>query len=547
MDHRTRSFTPTSRIPSNSSGMIEPGRSPLTHGSKPRRHSGVFVLDDDPAHPDPAHPDPAHPDSAHPQYGGFVAYCFSLNYILGVGILSIPWGFVRAGLVLSPLVLLLVTLVSWVTAVFILDVMARAQACFGPPTGTAAAHAAGHVQGDGPDYTALRDRSLDTDEAPINPRFTVGQHKFEMNSLVGLFLGKSMQRVYEATVMIYLVGALWSYTSVFASSFSSHVGLPFLNGGSTCSVYTDTTPGCTDLYMFYVACFAVVVIPLTCLDLTEQKPVQIALSMLRFIAVTTMISTTAVAIWSYPSSASTQHASPPFYANVSLFNWGNLGKLLPITVYSQIFHHSIPGLSQPVQEKHLLTRVYGSVLSTTFLLYSSLGLVLAVYFGAEIEQACTLNWAHYTGGISPTPVWATLVSFLVVLFPPFDVVSAFPLNGLTLGNNLMAACVTDPATQRLARVKVPFRLLAAVPPIAGALFFRDLKTVLDYAGCTGIILAFLFPTLLQWASINTAQVQVGDFRTPFSTALATNKAVLSLMIALAVGLFATALTLVALG
>jgi len=40
---------------------------------------------------------------------------------------------------------------------------------------------------------------------------------------------------------------------------------------------------------------------------------------------------------------------------------------------------------------------------------------------------------------------------------------------------------------------------------------------------------------------------VGDFRTPFSTALATNKVVLSLMIALSVGLFATALTLVALG
>ena len=48
-----------------------------------------------------------------------------------------------------------------------------------------------------------------------------------------------------------------------------------------------------------------------------------------------------------------------------------------------------------------------------------------------------------------------------------------------------------------ARYKVAFRLLAAVPPLIGACLFRDLKTVLDYAGCTGIILAFFFPAMLQ--------------------------------------------------
>ncbi len=68
-----------------------------------------------------------------PSYGSFVAYCFSLNYILGVGILSIPWGFVRAGLVLSPLVLVLVSIISYVTANWVLEAMARAQACFGSP------------------------------------------------------------------------------------------------------------------------------------------------------------------------------------------------------------------------------------------------------------------------------------------------------------------------------------------------------------------------------------------------------------------------------
>lgn len=50
------------------------------------------------------------PASPHGSYGTFVAYCFTVNYVLGVGILGIPWGFVRAGVALSPLVLLVVSL-----------------------------------------------------------------------------------------------------------------------------------------------------------------------------------------------------------------------------------------------------------------------------------------------------------------------------------------------------------------------------------------------------------------------------------------------------
>ncbi len=240
--------------------------------------------------------------------------------------------------------------------------------------------------------------------------------------------------------------------------------------------------------------------------------------------------------------------SPPYYASVPLFSWSNLGKLLPITVYSQIFHHSIPGLSTPVHDKKQLVNIYSGVFATTLILYTSLGLVLALYFGDTIEQACTLNWAHFTGGVSPTPAWAIFISYLVVLFPPCDVISAFPLNGLTLGNNLLAAFVPDPAQQLVRRNKVVFRLLAAIPPVVGACFFRNLTTVLNYAGCTGIVLAFLFPALLQYASINQARVDIGaDVRTPYSYALLTHRAFIFFMIALSAILFVVALVLVATG
>ena len=36
-----------------------------------------------------------------------------------------------------------------------------------------------------------------------------------------------------------------------------------------------------------------------------------------------------------------------------------------------------------------------------------------------------------------------MISYLVVLFPPIDIISAFPLNAITLGNNLLCAFVED--------------------------------------------------------------------------------------------------------
>ena len=49
-------------------------------------------------------------------------------------------------------------------------------------------------------------------------------------------------------------------------------------------------------------------------------------------------------------------------------------------------------------DKSKLRLIYGGVMATTFTLYTTLGVTLALYYGTSIEQACTLNWANYRGG-----------------------------------------------------------------------------------------------------------------------------------------------------
>jgi hypothetical protein len=41
-----------------------------------------------------------------------------------------------------------------------------------------------------------------------------------------------------------------------------------------------------------------------------------------------------------------------------------------------------------------------------------------------------------------------------------------------------------------------YRGIAAIPPIFGALFIRDLGIITDFSGLTGLAIAFCFPPLL---------------------------------------------------
>ena len=52
-----------------------------------------------------------------------------------------------------------------------------------------------------------------------------------------------------------------------------------------------------------------------------------------------------------------------------------------------------------------------------------------------------LYWRYYEGcKASPdahTSAWAQFAKFVILIFPALDVMSAYPLNAMTLGNNLM--------------------------------------------------------------------------------------------------------------
>lgn len=64
--------------------------------------------------------------------------------------------------------------------------------------------------------------------------------------------------------------------------------------------------------------------------------------------------------------------------------------------------------------------------------YSAIGGTVAGYFGASTRPSSNLNWRDYRGS-EGMPAWlVSACQHYVVLFPALDVLSAFPLNGITL-------------------------------------------------------------------------------------------------------------------
>lgn len=424
--------------------------------------------------------------SSHPSYGTIVGYCFTLNYILGVGVLGMPKAFSDAGYILSTVMLAGVTGMAVLTSMWCADV-------------------------------GMRELKHRREKIANGQENTSSSTLVQMNELTVSILGKKASRLYELCVFIYLIGSLWSYSSVFSSSLTSHIPLKFITGSTDCSTDLDGTT-CYHAYLFYIMLFAIVCVPLTCIELTEMKVMQVTLAIMRFLCLGVMMCTSIVGLYQAPFTDDNQDAppgvNPPYYSDIQAVKWAGLAVIFPTAIYSQIFHHSIPGLIAPLKHKKSTPKLFTAVLASTFLLYSSLGITAGLYYGSASKSPCTLNWVDYNGvpGTTDRPGWATFISYLVVLFPPIDIISAYPLNAITLANNIKTAlpssvknCIRSDRVLTLST-----RLFAGLFPIAGSMLVRDLSTILSYTGCVGVMIAFIFPAVMQYVSIRQYQQRHGE-------------------------------------
>ena len=424
-------------------------------------------------------------------FSPFVGFCFTINYILGTGFLTVPWAFTQGGLALSTVVIISVGVFSDMAKNFLLETMARAEAMldnqmhwikrnagdeekgmvvFSPMvmkgetsdllqsatmTYDSTAVAGNLTHGLGGSSGKLMNMSLpgtpgaslpgtpgvSQPGTPSNdkahrgrrlihkapPKYIVKHRKFEVNSLCRVFVGKAGLRLYTGFICLYIYCTLWAYTCVFASALAK--AAPFFAGGNT-----DTN------YVIYSGIFAAMVVPMSCMELDEQVTVQVMMTGARFLMLALMVSTSSLCAHDMTQTEAFQEAP--------MFRPAGIDKMLPIMVFAHIYHHSIPGLAHPVADKKKLSGIYRATTVFSTIAYTFIGLILGSAFGKNIEQSSNLNWKHFTAGtavfdgdgnIISVAWWAKAISLYVLCFPAIDVISAFPLNAITLGNNMMGS------------------------------------------------------------------------------------------------------------
>jgi hypothetical protein len=220
-----------------------------------------------------------------------VAVCFTINYIIGSGILALPWAFAKTGILLGVIVMVFAGFLTTTSILFILETMARAEYMHSNASNlwfiestiimrSRESTKAGYEsiatddEGSGIEMRTSTNASSDPesggsvttpgyneDIADVNTEgpLLVKENRFEIPELCEDFLGMVGKGIYTFSVTIYIYGSLWAFTTVFANALAALYDL---------GEYS---------YEIWLLMFAAMVVPLSLMELTEQVYVQVSI------------------------------------------------------------------------------------------------------------------------------------------------------------------------------------------------------------------------------------------------------------------------------
>ena len=238
------------------------------------------------------------------------------------------------------------------------------------------------------------------------PDFTIQmKRKFELAELCEIFFGVKTKYLYMIILTILLAMACWSCTTVAGSAWATNI--PFNFGdlsqcpdGAFKHHLFPKISSCANAYRFSVMIYALIVIPLSLLELADQKYLQVLLGLMRFFTVACIVVYCLAKLITDPQGNSRVNSNSTGDYNYGhelfRFNYGGWLLSVPVLAYGQILHMGIPSLTQPVEAKQWLRAFFAAVFTCTTVLYVSLGLLVSLWFKDGVQETCTLNFVSFT-------------------------------------------------------------------------------------------------------------------------------------------------------
>jgi len=226
--------------------------------------------------------------------------------------------------------------------------------------------------------------------------------KFEQSEMSEIFFGRFMKYAYLIIFCLYMFSGTWAGATVVGSAWASNLPINFgsLQQCNEEEFHHNLIPsgGCLGAYRFCIMLFAVMVIPLSLVELTEQKFLQVLLGLMRLLTFGCLIVYSVANLISQPgynpyNTTATFNGSYHSYSHQILkFDFDKWVLAIPIFVYAQILHQGIPSMTQPIRAKKWMKVFFGAVFTSTTLLYLSLGITMSLWFKSSTQETATLNF-----------------------------------------------------------------------------------------------------------------------------------------------------------
>ena len=254
---------------------------------------------------------------------------------------------------------------------------------------------------------------IKTPDSKPKPAFKIkDSRKFEIAELCDIFVGKWFKYLYIIMIIIFNgFLALMAYAIIFSSAWA--VSIPF-NFGSLKQCremdflhqYFPKDLACGNAYRLCLFIFSCVMIPISLVNLKQQAVVQVAIGILRFLVVISiLVYCLYYIIFGDPNSILLSDTNSSvddvnvdttlvtsYFDAIFSFNFEGWVIGIPVMFYTVTLHQGIPGFVQPIREKDWLKSFVTSIYLTIGGLYMIVNVVGAIWFRDVVNENFTLNW-----------------------------------------------------------------------------------------------------------------------------------------------------------
>jgi hypothetical protein len=336
-------------------------------------------------------------------YSPYVAFAFFCNFMLGTGVLTLPYAFASGGILLGTGFVILFCFLAFVTATFELEAMAICNYIRRP-------HHQQKTQNNLTDalipdspppvvsvtnltfflymysYTSQNNsQGIDDedDEEKISSLSSIKDNissfslveRIELNEMVEMLFKDSkpgerskwnlaLMVFLNASLIVYLTGTMATYSALVASTFKHLI--------------TDTIANVDSYYIFMVVTVCIGA-PLSFGNFQNTKYIQIVICAARMSVYIIMVVTTATYFFQGDADDNKSSENPhPKDFDTYYMNFSGISSLYGNIVFTFMTHHSLPGLLSPIRpERHIKGVLAYSLMfcATAYIILCSFGML----------------------------------------------------------------------------------------------------------------------------------------------------------------------------